>query len=431
MSSLSPDASIEQVKKQILHTLSSAGQEVVLLEQVQRSLQTDPKTVSSALRELLESRQVNLSRGNGAAGPGGGTDTRTYLSLVNNLSESVSLVLGVIRASDRTGVDQAQISSRLRMSRTDVLKALQTLLAQKHIQERRSFANRAKRIYLMPHIEPSEGVTGGTLYCGEELDVAFVDELRRRIVAYVFQKHSATMEEILRFVEGETTVGQSRPINGEAPESPVTLIESRHYNSKPSPGQLVMTDRNISPRDVEILVQSLILDGVFDDVQTTLGAVPVYRLATGHNVIRHFTCVRKQPSKREKRKREDTDKGVIRDESSRNHQTGPLGRSYRQDGSGIASSELYSLMSEESQWEPACVSRPSAGLSLESIQDDNGGKGVGCDVSDSDQNDATGWAYMPAVGFPCLGCPQLSNCSVTEKGLIDPKQCFYLREWLS
>ncbi|CCW59643.1 unnamed protein product [Phytomonas sp. EM1] len=431
MSSLSPDASIEQVKKRILHTLASAGQEAVLLEQVQQGLQADPKIVSSALRELLESRQVRLGRGNGAAGPGGATDTRAYLSLVNNLSESVSLVLGMIRASGSTGVDQAQIASRLRMSRMDVLKALQTLLAHKHIQERRSFANRAKRIYLMFHIEPSEGVTGGTLYCGEELDVAYVDELRRRMVAYVFQKRSATMEEIIHFVEGETTVGQSHQINSGTPESPITLIESRHHNSSPSSAPPVMTDRHISPRDVEILVQSLVLDGVFDDARATLDAAPVYRLATGHNVIRHFTCVRKHPSRRDKRQRQEISKGVKREEDSSNDSAIPFRRSYRLGDDVATNVELYSRMSEECEWEPACVSRPSAGLTSEPIHYSSGDEDIGRGAPDDGCGATTGWAYMPAIGFPCLGCPQLSNCSVSENGLLDPKQCFYLREWLN
>lgn len=382
-----------ELQERILTRLSTGGRDAVPSDVLQQELGADAKETASALRALLENRRVTLRRG-------GAGDTRTYLSLSNDLSENFSLVLDAIRASGCTGVDQAQLASKLRLPKSEILKAIHALLAQKHIQERRSFTNRAKRIYLLFHLKPSSQVTGGTLYCGEELDTPFVDELRRRMVALVTHKRSVSLAEMTKFLEEECAMGNAGGDGGDrggtsphstgpsfsaspfaSPSNPIAFISSSGGSIfpgvPPNPIPTPMHSKRVLPRDVQVLLQSLVLDGVLDEVRDP-GQVSQYQLTTGNNIMRHFTCQRKR---------------------QRGSDAMVPGSSHRQ--------QLLALMHDVGLWEPAPVSQPTAGLS-----------------------EAGGWSYMAGQGFPCLGCPMLATCTASDKGLINPVQCSYLNEWL-
>ncbi|KEG14685.1 hypothetical protein DQ04_00341000, partial [Trypanosoma grayi] len=187
---------VANAQQQILASLSLAGQEAVLFATLQRDLALDQRTAADALRSLMEAGKVVLRRGN--------NDGSVYVALTNTMPEGPSLVLDAIRASGNSGIDQPTLCSKVRLPKSEIIKSLQLLVAQKRIKERRCFSNRAKRIYLLFEFEPSDEVTGGTFYGGEdsrEMDVWFVDEMRRRVVALVAQRHSVSLEQIAQHLQ--------------------------------------------------------------------------------------------------------------------------------------------------------------------------------------------------------------------------------------
>lgn len=153
---------------------------------------------SAALRDLLEQNRVDIFRGSGS------NELMVSLS-TKGLSDNFARVLQEIRRSGSSGIDQAGLIEALRMPRTEITKALRALVSQRYIQERRSFTNRAKKVYLLFNLEPSTQVTGGSLYCGEELDVHLVDSLRSLIASFVYKKGVASLFEIQQFMRSFTT----------------------------------------------------------------------------------------------------------------------------------------------------------------------------------------------------------------------------------
>ncbi|ESS67070.1 DNA-directed RNA polymerase [Trypanosoma cruzi] len=359
---------VSNAKQRILSSLSLAGQEAVLFTTLQRDLALDQRTAADALRGLMEGGKVVLRRGN--------SDGSVYVALSNSMPEGPSLVLDAIRSSGNSGIDQATLCSKVRLPKSEVIKSLQLLVAQKRIKERRCFSNRAKRIYLLFEFEPSDEITGGTFYGGEdsrEMDVWFVDGMRRLIVALVAQRHSVSLEQITQHLHeshgsgaaGEATLGGGDAVVVMTALPSGSVVTSANDNKG--------GNKRISQRDAQLLVQTLVLDGVLDCVTPSVGAPPQYQLATGKNVLRHFTA---------------TPAAV--GGWPLNGVTTPL-----EDGR-----EGHGDVFAGGLWNPAPVAQPSA------------------------------WA-MPAVGLPCLGCPQLSVCFASSNSVVNPCNCAYLNEWLS
>lgn len=362
-STVSPVANAQQL---ILTNLSLAGQEAVLFATLQRELRLDQRVAAEALRGLMEAGKVILRRG--------GTDKSVYVALSNTMPEGPSLVLDAIRATGNNGIDQASLCSRIRLPKSEVLKALQLLIAQKRIKERRCFSNRAKRIYMLFEFEPSDEVTGGTFYGGEdsrEMDVWFVDEMRRRIVELVAQRHSVSLDQITQHLQ---EVGWEAPLPCGGGGGGVVVLTAHPTGSAVSSSggsQGGGGGKRVSQRDAQLLVQTLLLDGVLDCVAPSGNAPAEYQLATGRNVLRHFTTTPVAAGDR-----------VLAGAKT------PLDDGHdARGGSGVL-------------WGPAAVAQKSA------------------------------WA-MPAVGLPCVGCAQLSVCSASGIGVVNPRTCAYLNEWLN
>ncbi|RNF25618.1 DNA-directed RNA polymerase [Trypanosoma conorhini] len=356
---------VTHAQQRILSSLSLSGQEAVLFATLQRDLALDQRTAADALRGLMEGGRVVLRRGN--------SDGSVYVALSNSMPEGPSLVLDAIRASGNSGIDQTTLCGKVRLPKNEIIKSLQLLVAQKRIKERRCFSNRAKRIYLLFEFEPSDEITGGTFYAGEdsrEMDVWFVDEMRRRIVALVAQRHSVSLEQITQHLHdshggGEATLGGGDGVVVMTAHPGGSTVTSASGGSGGS--------KRISQRDAQLLVQTLVLDGVLDSVAPSAGAPPQYQLATGKNVLRHFTATLAAGGSR-------TSGGAT---------------SSLEDGR-----DPHGDISAGGLWTPAAVAQSSA------------------------------WA-MPVVGLPCLGCPQLSVCSVSGIGVVNPRTCAYLNDWLS
>ncbi|KAG5490420.1 hypothetical protein JKF63_00540 [Porcisia hertigi] len=454
--SLSSSMTVEQ---RILHRLSTCAEEAIPYERLKKELQLGTSGGEGAVRQLMEQNRVRLRRGTGA-------DTQIYISIVNNINENLSLVLDAVRASGSTGIDQTQLLSKVRMPKTELGKALTALAAKNLIKEHRSFTNRAKRIYTLFNIDPSSHITGGAMYCGEEIDVAFVDEWRRELTRFVSTRRMVSFDQIKRHAEGVQSAGGGR-VNGSAPPSAVytsnhlhdtptqpgsvpvvfTMINStvqRPGGGGPSSSSGMMTSvggnhsfvaKQLSEQDLRTLVNTLVLDGVLEMlVPATTEEVntPQYQLACGQSVMRHFTAQTRRlrqrplspgmegPASQRGRHENDSASGsagylaaALSSSTSAAHGAGGYGRDLGEsgglfsniEGDGVCRSTMDALR-QSSLWEPAPVSQPSAKDAIDS------------------------WSYMPAVGFPCLGCPLLEQCSSSCRGLVNPKSCAYLKDWL-
>lgn len=346
--------------------------------------------LSSVLRELLEQSQIKVSST--------GDSVRVDLC-AKAMSSNFALVLEEVGQCGTSGVDQATLATKLRMPKTEVAKALHSLVAQRFVQERRSFTNRAKKVYLLSSLEPSDVVTGGTLYCGEELDTNFVDGVRCLLVSYIYEEKIVTLTRIQEWIRSVMS-GRSAAQNSDNAvarycASPVSVVSDFSVRSPipPSSAQRVMTaaaslpTKQISDEDVKRIVNSLVLDGVADTFTSQEG-IPLYRLAVGKNVMRHFTVMKRPASM------------MLKEEAN-----------VKEEGTGRGGSRP-TLDRQGEQMVPAPISEVSAGASPHDLRD------IECDE----------WNYMPAMGFPCLSCPSLSACE--EKGVVNPFKCPYIREWL-
>lgn len=415
---------VNPTKDRIIEYLSRHA-EAVEQQSLREQLQLSLDQFKNALRELMEDNRVTMSR----------TSSGIVIGLSSRgLSENFALVLEEVRRSGRSGVDQASLTAALRLSKSEVTKALNSLVAQKYVKECRSFTNRAKKMYLLFGLEPSAQVTGGCFYWGEELDVNFLDSLRCLLVSFLYQRKRATLQEIERFIdslsmreEGTSTSPQSSPasIREELQHysaSPVSVIASDTSSplfSSPlqsghsgAPGgdphaqaaqaqrqrQVVyaaansLASKRLAPKDIKIVTQSLVLDGVVDELldgaeEDEFGSFPLseesgvrpgrvyYQLARGKNAMRHFSVL-SLPVEAVGRKR---------------------GRS-----EGLVGRHVGGEGEERTTMVPSPLSLPSG--------------------------PAAEWSYMPALGFPCLGCPQLTVCRAG--GVVNSSECSYLSDFL-
>ncbi|KAG5474086.1 hypothetical protein CUR178_04197 [Leishmania enriettii] len=440
------------VEQRILHRLSTSAEEAIPYERLKKELQLGSSGGEGAVRHLMEQNRVRLCRGNG-------DDAQIYISIVNDINENLSLVLDAVRASGSSGIDQSQLLSKVRMPKTELGKALAALTAKSLIKEHRSFTNRAKRIYTLFNIDPSSHITGGAMYCGEELDVTFVDEWRRELTRFVSTRRMVSFDQIKRHVEAVQSAGR---VHGAGMASSTPGLAVNHLPSSPSqsynlPVVFTMIDstpqrllggsvtslasgvasagssyafvaKQLSDLDLRTLVHTLVLDGVLEMLipATTEGVnTPQYQLAHGQSVMRHFTVQARRPRQRSlptrvegpvlqhARKEDDLALELPVHPSaaptfSPSIDAAGVGSGLVSDieGDGPSSSTMESLR-QSSLWEPAPVSQPSA------------------------KDAVDGWSYMPAVGFPCLGCPLLAQCSASCRGVVNPKSCTYLKDWLS
>lgn len=448
--------SSEEIRKRRIVEVLSQHSEPVPHKQLRETLGMPAEEFSKALKQLMEENTAAVTR----------SSSGLLISLSSKgLSKNFEMVLEEVRRSGASGVDQSTLTAKLRLPKTEISKALNSLVAQKYIKEHRSFTNRAKKMYLLFNLEPSAQVTGGSFYRGEELDVNLVDSLRCLLLAFVYQKKCASMREIQQFVEGISSATESNSVvstkkelleeEGSADEelstvsvsSSPTAADLRHYYSSPisvvsastptvmperaSGGEASrhllqrrrlqvmasaassLMSRKLSRADVAVLTNSLVLDGVLEELSGDVGTGFLkdeqsgrlqhrFQLAVGKNVMRHFSVMPVV------RGAEDFT-GDLEDIGSHGiPRRLPSGAAWRRKRGRGGATPSTTRQAEDVMYVPSTLSRPTAaGGSTELYAD---------------------WAYMPAMGFPCLGCPQLRSCR--RGGIINSAECAYLTEWL-
>jgi hypothetical protein len=227
------------LEKRIVARLVQAGQSMSSTA-LQRDLRdVDARLLSDAIRSLMESRKISLQQGE---------NNERLLSLTNSLAENLALILDIVRSSGVEGVDQTTICSCAKLAKSEVTKALNQLIGQQRIKDIRCFTNKAKKLYMLYELEPSANVTGGTFYTDtRDIDSSFIDAVRAKVTHYIQQKAAASIAQIKLFLDAE-----------------------------------VQTKR-LSLHDVEVIVGSLELDGIIEQIPNT----SEYELSASRSVARH------------------------------------------------------------------------------------------------------------------------------------------------
>lgn len=234
----------ELVEKRIISKLTQAGQGISVKELQRDFRDVDSKLLSDILRTLMETRKVTIQQLENSS--------ERFITLVNNLAEGLALVFEIIRASGCEGIDQTAICTKAKLSKSEVVKALNQLTAQQRIKDIRCFTNKAKKLYMLFELEPSEAVTGGTFYNEmRDIDVPFVDSLRSRIVSFVASRKVVSSSQITQLLTTDLT----------------------------------MAGKRLSSREVQTLVNTLEMDGVIECISNT-SRDQQYQLAFGKSVTR-------------------------------------------------------------------------------------------------------------------------------------------------
>lgn len=186
------------------------------------------EAVNAAVHRLVTTRRVELRQANGQV-------TLYIPTNSGGLSEGCAFVLEEIKNSGGEGIDLPSIISRTKMMRAEVNKALKILAEKKLIDETRSFANKAKKVYIQAGVTLSQTVTGGVFYNTSdgrvrEIDSQFVDTVRA---------------EIMNFINHHKVVSNAQI--------------KHHFDSKSLP-------KALNQKDIDTLANTLQLDGFIERV---------------------------------------------------------------------------------------------------------------------------------------------------------------------
>lgn len=189
---------LTDAERTVMKALHSAGADgcsaMSLKEALVNRYQLDGPAVADAMRSLMESRRIMVTRQ-----PDG---THHVAVAASAVPETFSVVLDLVRGSHTHGVDPATIAQRTRYSRAEVAKAVNALVAQGTIKETRSFTNKAKKLYILAELEPSADVTGGTFYTeSRDVNLQLIDAVSRCILRCLRATSVATVGTMKQFLD--------------------------------------------------------------------------------------------------------------------------------------------------------------------------------------------------------------------------------------
>ena len=159
----------------------------------QLSMFYDLRTISDILRSLLSAQKIELTK-NAQGEP--------IVMRRQQVPERLAVVLEAIKLSGAQGADATMIASKTKMVKTEVTKALASLMQQGLVRETRSLTNRARKLFVLAEFEQSVEVTGGVFYNEQrEVDVYFIDTVRNAIVEFVSQRNMVSAVEVKQHLD--------------------------------------------------------------------------------------------------------------------------------------------------------------------------------------------------------------------------------------
>ncbi|KAJ7179336.1 RNA polymerase Rpc34 subunit-domain-containing protein [Mycena filopes] len=173
--------------------------------------------------------------------------TKGELEQTKDLSGEESLVLGHIKATTNEGIWTKHLKTKTNLHQTIIDRCLKTLTQKKLIKRVPSVQHPTRKIYMLEHLEPSVGLTGGPWYTENELDTAFIETISSACLKFIrdvsFPKQRKEAKE-----------GALFPISN-APRYPTA---AQVHNTL---RQARLTETELAVEHVEMLLDVLVLDG--------------------------------------------------------------------------------------------------------------------------------------------------------------------------
>lgn len=208
-------------ERAILQATVAAGSDGISSRELDHKMSNEfgIREYKEALRSLMQAQKITVTK----------TNNTTMITAVRApMTDNFSHVLAVVRQAGTNGVDAPSVMAQTKIIRAEVTKALNTLVQQKQIKETRSFTNKAKKLYILAELDPSNEVTGGTFYNDtRDLDQPFIGSLRSYIIGFVTEQTIASVSQLRKML-----------------------------------ADVVPSNRKLSTKEVAIVARSLELDGM-------------------------------------------------------------------------------------------------------------------------------------------------------------------------
>ncbi|KAJ7781478.1 RNA polymerase Rpc34 subunit-domain-containing protein [Mycena metata] len=111
--------------------------------------------------------------------------TKGELEQTKDLSGEESLVLGHIKSTTNEGIWTKHLKTKTNLHQTIIDRCLKTLTQKKLIKRVPSVQHPTRKIYMLEHLEPSVGLTGGPWYTENELDTAFIETISSACLKFI------------------------------------------------------------------------------------------------------------------------------------------------------------------------------------------------------------------------------------------------------
>ncbi|KAJ7095174.1 RNA polymerase Rpc34 subunit-domain-containing protein [Mycena belliarum] len=173
--------------------------------------------------------------------------TKGELEQTKDLNGEESLVLGHIKATTNEGIWTKHLKAKTNLHQTIIDRCLKTLTQKKLIKRVPSVQHPTRKIYMLEHIEPSVGLTGGPWYTESELDTVFIDTISKACLKFIRDVSFPKQHKDAR--EGALFPISNAPRYPTAAQVHNTLRQAR------------LTETELSVEHVEMLLGVLVLDG--------------------------------------------------------------------------------------------------------------------------------------------------------------------------
>ncbi|KAL7065919.1 putative DNA-directed RNA polymerase III subunit RPC6 [Cryptosporidium serpentis] len=128
-------------------------------------------------------------------------------SKLNKLTPDEYQVYCCIENAGNQGIWTADIRKVTGLQTHIVQRAVKLLYSELNlIKPIKSIHVKNRKVYILASLEPSKEIAGGTFYDNGEFDMTFVDYIQDKIIAILVSKRRATINEILDFINSESSV---------------------------------------------------------------------------------------------------------------------------------------------------------------------------------------------------------------------------------
>ncbi|KDQ54551.1 hypothetical protein JAAARDRAFT_38229 [Jaapia argillacea MUCL 33604] len=238
-----------------IHQTALAKSEKTLTQRELDDLAPDPSTRLAAVNFLLGSGMFTM-----LSSTRGSISYRALLQseveVKRSLSSDEVMVLGQIQGAGNQGIWTKHIKSKTGLHQTVVDKCLKLLVQKQLVKATSDVRHKARKIYILFHLEPSVELTGGPWYTDHELDTEFIKLLCRACLSIV-KEHSFP-----KIHHGEEE--QRRALY--PPSHPPLYPSSVQVHALLNKSKI--TDTELTVEHVEMLLKVLVLDGEIEMIPT-------------------------------------------------------------------------------------------------------------------------------------------------------------------